>query len=236
MTLTISWQPGALKGMTKQQTDAVIIGGCQMWQKVCGIRFAVLPFGYPTTFTIYPWNRPMNGVMVAYPATRQILYSTLVALTPQWARMAIAHELAHCVGWGHSPTSRVEDLMHPRGSSVFYFSANEARRTRQQFGNPPRRVVPESITFVKSEIARIKKIKPQTTTTAKQIKDREAQLTRLQREWQSIGDPKWVKAPAPATDICECFASDNKVGSVETDWESVFRKLRAGELKAGGAE
>ena len=119
---------------------------------------------------------------------------------------------------------------------MFYFSANEARRTRQQFGNPRRRVVPESITFVKSEIARIKKIKPQTTTTAKQIKDRKGQLARLQREWQSIGDPKWVKAPARAIDICECFASDHKVGSVETDWESVFRKLRAGELKVGGAE
>ena len=229
MTLTISWQPGALRGMSQAQTQQLIIGGCQMWQKVCRVQFATLPFGYPTTITVYPWSRPMQGVMVAYPATRQILYSTLVTLTPQWARMAFAHEIGHCFGWGHSPTSRVEDLMHPRGSSVFYFSANEARRTRGQFGNPSRRTIPESITFVKNEIARIKRIRPQTDATRKQIKDRETQLARLQREWQSIGDPRWVNYDAPIGGVCQCFGKTDEVGT--EDWQNVFAELRASEVR-----
>lgn len=229
MTITISWQSGALKGMSVQQTNNLIIGACQMWQKVCKVQFAILPFGYPTTITVYPWYRPMNGAMVAYPATRQILYSAITNMKPQWARMAFAHEIAHCFGWGHSPTSRPEDLMHPKGSSVFYFSASEARRTRQQFGNPTRKVIPESITFVKSEIARLKRIKPQTSTTAKWIKDRQNQLARLQREWKSIGDPKWVNYVVSSEEVCECFKEKQEVSS--TDWKSVFFELRRKELK-----
>jgi hypothetical protein len=223
MTLTISWQPGALNGMSVQQTSNLIIGACQMWQKVCRVQFATLPFGHPTTITIYPWSRPMNGWMVAYPATRQILYSTIHKMEPRWARMAFAHEIGHCFGWGHSPTSRVEDLMHPKGSTVFYFAAHEARRTRQQFGNPSRRVVPESITFVKSEIARLQKIRPQTSTIAKQIKDRQNQLARLQREWKAIGDPHFASQPK-ASSVCECFGEPTKTNSY--DWLPIFEKLR----------
>ena len=227
MNLTISWQPGALKGMSVQQTTNLIIGGCQMWQKVCRVQFSILPFGRPTTITVYPWSKPMNGWMVAYPATRQILYSTLQTMDPRWARMAFAHEIGHCFGWGHSPTSRVEDLMHPKGSSIFYFAAHEARRTRQQFGNPPHRHRPESIDFVKSEIARLKRIKPQTDAVKKQIKDRENQLARLQREWKAIGDPHFAAKPKIATQVCECFTEPGSSNS--TDWVEVFAKLRAEE-------
>jgi hypothetical protein len=168
--------------------------------------------------------------MVAYPATRQILYSTLQTMEPRWARMAFAHEIAHCFGWGHSATSKVEDIMHPKGSTVFYFSAQEAQRTRRQFGNPSHRWRPESIDFVKSEIARLKRIRPQTAQTKKWIKDRENQLARLQREWRAIGDPQFVSAKKPVTGVCECFG-DGKVTEVQ-DWVSVFERLRASEAKA----
>ena len=232
MQLTISWQPGALRGMTEAQTSNLIVGACQMWQKVCGVRFGILPFGRPTTVTVYPWSRPMNGWMVAYPATRQILYSTLQTMDPRWARMAFAHEIAHCFGWGHSATSKVEDIMHPKGSSVFYFAAHEAQRTRRQFGNPSHRHRPESIDYVKSEIARLQRIRPQTDATRKQIADRQAQLARLQREWRAIGDPQFVSAKKPNTGVCQCFG-DSQATELQ-DWVSVFERLRAAELNHNG--
>jgi hypothetical protein len=146
--------------------------------------------------------------------------------------MAFAHEIAHCFGWGHSPNSRVEDIMHPKGSTVFYFSAKEAQRTRRQFGNPPHRHRPESIDFVKSEIARLQRIRPQTDATRKQISDRQTQLARLQREWRAIGDPQFVSHKKPNTGVCQCFG--NSQATELQDWVSVFERLRAAELNHNG--
>lgn len=40
--ITVTWQPGAVRGRSVAQTDRLIIESLQMWQKVCGVRFARL--------------------------------------------------------------------------------------------------------------------------------------------------------------------------------------------------
>ncbi len=236
--LTISWQPGSFKGMTVAQTDQLIMGGCQIWQQQTGVRFYVVRFGVPSTITVYPWHQPMPGVMVAYTATRQILYTTLVKLEPVWARMAIAHELGHCFGWGHSPTNKPEDLMHPKGSSVYYFAAAEARRARAQFGQPNPKYPPESILFLNTEIKRLQGELKKAPANGKaaiqtQINDRIKQRDRIRAEWRAIGDPINVAQPTEHG-VSECFSSGltNVSTNVSTDyWRSIFSSLRQNELK-----
>lgn len=154
--ITVSWYPGAMKGKSVKQTEALIVGGLQMWQKETQVQFGVLPAGQKTQLTFYPYDKPFNGAMGAYVSTGQIIYSTLLNFPDIWARMAIAHEVAHCFGWGH--TSNAEDLMYTRGSSVYYFSPQEGKRAWKQFGKHTRYRTPESLIYLG------KKLRPATTS------------------------------------------------------------------------
>lgn len=225
--VTISWQPGAVKGRSIQQTDAMIIKACQYWQMVSGIQFIRGPFGYPTTFTIYPWSKPMAGAMVAYPATRQILYSTIQQYPHDWWTIgALGHELGHCVGWGHVDPKLAEHLMNPKGSNLYYFTAAEARRARQQFGQPRSKYKPVSITWLQGEIKRLKALKPVPT---KDVQAREAQLKRVQAEWKALDGITHTAFPVPENSIRECFGKSKKLRVASQDWQSVFAELRSSE-------
>lgn len=226
-TVTITWQPGSVKGRSVQQTDRLITEACQMWQRVCGVQFLVGPFGLPSAITIYPYAGQMAGAMVAYPATRQILYSTVQQYpSDHWTRAAFAHEIGHCFGWVHSANNLPEHLMHWKGSSVFYHAAAEAQRARSQFGRPLSRSKPWSITWVQQEIVRLRRIKPLPTAS---IQTREAQLKRLQAEWRAIDGITHVSTEITDHEsVCECFhRSRYQVDA--TDWLSVFAELRSME-------
>ena len=226
--ITITWQPGAVRGRSVAQTSQLIIEACRMWQKVCGVKFATGQFGWPSTITIYPYAGQMAGAMVAYTSTRQILYSTTQQFpSDNWTRAAFAHEIGHCFGWGHSSNNLPENLMFWKGPSLFYHAASEARRARQQFGQPPRKDQPYSIYWLKQEIARFKKLKP--TPTA-QIKAMEIQLKRIQAEWRAIDGITHVSTDV-AEPICECFGK-SRTQVASTDWQSVFEELRL--METGG--
>jgi hypothetical protein len=200
-----------------------------MWQKVCGVRFATVPFGFPSTITVYPYAGKMAGAMVAYTATRQILYSTVQQFpSDNWTRAAFAHEIGHCFGWGHSSNSLPEHLMFWKGPSLFYHAAAEARRARQQFGQPPRKAQPYSIYWLKQEIARMKNLKP---TPTKGIQDRQAQLKRVQAEWRAIDGITHVADQVPVDPICECFGT-GRTQVASNDWQTIFEELRASEYNA----
>lgn len=223
--VTITWQPGAVKGRSVAQTSQLIIEACRMWQKVCGVQFATGKFGWPSTITIYPYAGQMNGAMVAYTATRQILYSTTQQFpSDNWTRSAFAHEIGHCFGWGHSANSLPENLMFWRGPSLFYHAAAEAKRARGQFGQPPRKDKPYSIYWLQQEIARFKKLRPVPTA---QIKAMEVQLKRVQAEWKAIDGITHV-ATTVAEPIHECFAK-SRTQVASTDWQAVFEELRQQE-------
>ena len=130
ITYSIGWYPGTIKGLTQGQTTTAIIGGLQMWMKVCRVRFVnIVPGQRPDiTFEPYPSS---SWAMGAHQETGRILFSTLISMHRHWARMAFAHELGHIFGWGHH--NRPDGLMHPNGSKVFYFDADEGVRTWQQF-------------------------------------------------------------------------------------------------------
>lgn len=225
--VTISWQPGAVKGRSVAQTNNLIAEACRMWQRVCGIQFLAGQFGWPSTITIYPYAGPMAGAMVAYTATRQILYSTTQQFpSDNWTRSAFAHEIGHCFGWAHSSNSLPENLMFWKGPSLFYHSASEARRARQQFSQPSRKEQPYSIYWLKQEIARLKKLKPVPT---KDVQAREAQLKRIQAEWKAIDGITHTAFPVPENSICECFGKARKLQVASHDWQSVFTELRSSE-------
>jgi hypothetical protein len=193
-----------------------------MWQKVCGVRFATGKFGWPSTITIYPSAQKMAGAMVTYTATRQIIYSTTQQFpSDDWTRMAFAHEIGHCFGWSHSSNNLPENLMFWKGSSLFYHAANEARRARQQFGQPSSKTLPYSIYWLKQKIAELKKLKQSTTVL-------EAQLKRVQAEWKAIGDPFFAALPKAKVEICECF-SNSPVMVQSRNWEYEFKLLREKE-------
>ena len=228
--ITITWQPGAVRGRSVAQTDRLIIEACQMWQKICGVQFLTGPFGRPSTITIYPYAGKMAGAMVAYTATRQILYSTSQQFpSDNWTRAAFAHEMGHCFGWAHSPNSLPEHLMFWKGPSLFYPAAAEAKRARGQFGQPRSKPQPYSIYWLKQEIARLKKLTPFPTA---EVKSREDQLKRVQAEWRAVDGITHLAAPAPETSICECFGKAGRAQALSNDWPSIFAELRAKEYAA----
>lgn len=179
-TYTISWQPGALKGYNVAQTSALIINGCQMLMKCCGVRFATVPFGYRSNITLYPYrgsNPPW--AMATYVQTGQVLYSTSVKFEANWAKMAFAHEFLHCFGWGHSNSSP-ENIMHTRGSSVLYPTAAEAARMIRQFGYPSSWQWPDSLRFVGDKIRAEQKI----------FDKAQSDYEKFHKRWQ-VCDAKW---------------------------------------------
>lgn len=144
--------------MSTAETSGLIIGGCQMLMKCCGIQFGTVPFGTRSNFTFYPYNEPNpRFAMGAYQSTGQIIYSTQLQFTKPWARMAFAHEMLHILGWGHSTSSK-ENIMHTHGSSVLYPTASEARRTIAQNGYPSQWHWPESLTVVGDKIRAERKV------------------------------------------------------------------------------
>lgn len=133
--VTVSWYPGTLKGYSQTETQRIIIEAMQQWQSVSGVQFGTLPAGNATDITIYPYTQANPPwAMATYPSTGQILYATTKKFERDWAVTAFAHEIGHCFGWGHADTSRLESLMHPKGSSVRYFDVTDAKRARNQFG------------------------------------------------------------------------------------------------------
>jgi len=152
ITYRIGWYPGTIKGLTQSQTTTAIIGGMQMWMKVCRVRFVnIVPGQSPDiTFEPYPSN---SWAMAAHQQTGRILFSTLISMRADWARMAFAHELGHIFGWGHH--NRPDGLMHPNGSKVLYFDANEGVRTWTKFGKYLGTHRAESLDYLRPELQRL---------------------------------------------------------------------------------
>ena len=131
--ITVSWQPGALKGYSVAETSAMIVQAMQWWQSLCGVRFGTLPFGHRTDITIYPYDGNMNGAfMGAYVETGQIIYTTRVETDRDFCLTAFAHEIGHTFGLGH--VDREGALMYWRGSVDRYFDPIEARASWNRFG------------------------------------------------------------------------------------------------------
>lgn len=131
--VTVSWQPGALKGYSVAETSQFIFQAMQWWQTLCGVRFGTLPFGNRTDITIYPYSGNMNGAfMGAYVETGQIIYTTRTEAERPFCVTAFAHEIGHCFRLGH--VDREGALMYWRGSVDRYFDTIEARAAWGRFG------------------------------------------------------------------------------------------------------
>jgi hypothetical protein len=189
-TYIIGWYPGNLKGMTQQQTASLIWGGCQMWSKMCNVRFRSMQYGERPHITFAPYPST-TWAMGAYQATGQILFSTLQTFQPKWARMGFAHELGHIFGWDH--VSRTEALMNPRGSSVLYFDATEGRATWGRFGKPSKHY-PESLQHVGADIRELQaKFVEADNNVKKYIKLRDAATTSADKQKYNALVQTWAK-------------------------------------------
>lgn len=149
--ITVSYQPGALKGFSVAETTQFLIRGMQMWQSVCGVRFGTVPFGTPSHITVYPYSGNMNGAyMGTYVQTRQIIYTTNAPAPRDFPATAFAHEIGHCFRLGH--VNRPEALMYTRGSQVRYFDHIEGRASWGRFGRFSGSHWPWSLRFVGDQI------------------------------------------------------------------------------------
>lgn len=213
--ITVSWQPGALKGYSVQQTWNMLIRGLQYWQSVCRVRFGTLPPGTTADIRIYPFSGNMNGAfMGTYVQTRQIIFTTNVWADRDYCAMAFAHEIGHCFGLDH--VNRPEALMYWRGSQVRYFDHIEGRASWQRFGKYTGKHWPYSLTFVGAKVRQAKleweklrdkrnkeKDKAKRAELNKQTKaahDKLVQINniwlRIRREWESVGGIT-LDAPSP---------------------------------------
>ena len=180
--ITVSWQQGALKGYTPQETSQMIIEAMQWWQSLCGVRFGTLPFGYRTQITIYPYSGNMNGAfMGTYVQTGQIIYTTNVKTDRDFCVTAFAHEIGHTFGLDH--VNRPSALMWWRGSEDRYFDTQEARAAWATFGKYTGWHWPYSLRFYGNQIRHWKSVYEKAKADHKKYQDlREAEKNVAKRK------------------------------------------------------
>lgn len=214
--ITVSWQPGNLKGYSVNETSQMIVEALQKWQSICGVRFATGPL-QQAQMRFYPYSGNMNGAfMGTYISTGQIIYSTNLYAPRHQCVMAIMHEIGHYLSQSGTHSNRDEALMHPRGSSVMYFDHIEAQAVWRRFGKFTGYHFPYSLTFVGDK-----------------VKARKSEWENLDKEWKALrvlrdAEKNQTKRNQLNTQVLAKLAERNKkheeLVKVNTQWLRIKRE------------